>query len=155
MPFRDKGPGNRSGRNNSVDFHGKTFKNDTRASTTDPESRLFRKGKGKESKLCYMGHVLMENRNGLMVDTRFTLATGTAEREAAAEMVQDIPGTRRGTVGADKGYDTEEFVATLRSLATPHRARHGDTKRIFKDYKNQLSRKIQLVKSIRGSIKDP
>jgi len=126
---RGKGPGNRTGRNDSADFHGKTLKNDTHASTTDPESRLFRKGKGKESKLCYMGHVLMENRNGLVVDTRLTLATGTAEREAAAEMVQNIPGTRRVTVGADKGYDTEGFVATLRSLqATPHVARN-DTNR--------------------------
>jgi transposase len=121
---RDGGPGNRSGRNDSVDFHGKTLKNDTHASTTDPESRLFRKGKGKESKLCYMGHVLMENRNGLVVDTRLTLATGTAERDAAAEMIQGIPGTRRVTIGADKGYDTEGFVATLHSLqATPHVAR--------------------------------
>ena len=126
---RGKGPGNRTGRNDSADFHGKTLKNDTHASTTDPESRLFRKGKGKESKLCYMGHVLMENRNGLVVDTRLTLAAGTAEREAAAEMVQNIPGTRRVTVGADKGYDTEGFVATLRSLqATPHVARN-DTNR--------------------------
>jgi IS5 family transposase len=124
-----KGPGNRKGRNDSVDFHGKTLKNDTHASTTDPESRLFRKGKGKESKLCYMGHVLMENRNGLVVDTRLRLAAGTAEREAAAEMVQNIPGTRRVTIGADKGYDTGGFVATLRSLqATPHVARN-DTNR--------------------------
>ena len=78
-------------RNPEVDFHGKKRRNDTHASVTDPESRLFRKGKGKEAKLCFMGHVLMENRNGLAVDTRVTQATGTAEREAALSMASDIP----------------------------------------------------------------
>ena len=108
-------------RNPEVDFHGEKRRNDTHASVTDPESRLFRKGKGKEAKLCFMGHVLMENRNGLAIDTRVTQATGTAEREAALSMASDIPGTHRVTIGADKGYDCKEFVDNLRSLTvTPH-----------------------------------
>jgi transposase len=127
---QDSGPGGRSGRNDSVDFHGKSLKNETHASTTDPESRLYRKSKGKESRLCYMGHVLMENRNGLVVDTRLTQAMGTAERDAAAGMIRNIPGMQRVTVGADKAYDTESFVATLRSLqATPHVAQNDKNRR--------------------------
>jgi transposase len=127
---RDGGPKDRSGRNDEVDFHEKRLKNDTHASTTDPESRLYRKGKGKESKLCYIGHALMENRNGLVVDVCLTPATGTAERDAAAEMVKNIPGMRRVTVGADKGYDTAGFVATLRSMdATPHVAQNDTNRR--------------------------
>ncbi len=127
---RDGGPRNSSGRNDEVDFHKQSLKNDTHASTTDPESRLYRKGKGKESKLCYMGHTLMENRNGLVLDARVTPATGTAEREAAADMILKIPGKRRVTVGADKGYDTEGFVATLRSMsATPHVAQNDTNRR--------------------------
>lgn len=127
---KDGGPGSRSGRNGSVDFHGKSLKNETHASTTDPESRLYRKGKGKESKLCYMGHVLMENRNGLVVNTRLTKATGTAERDAAATMIQNLPGIQRVTVGADKAYDTESFVATLRSFqATPHVAQNNKNRK--------------------------
>ena len=85
-------------------------KNDTLRSTTDPESRLFKKSKGKEAKLCYMGHVLMENRSGLVVDCRLTQANGTSERQAALEMIESLPGTGRITVGADKGYDAASFV---------------------------------------------
>jgi transposase len=124
--LRDGGPRNGSGRNGEVDFHGQSLKNDTHGSTTDPESRLYRKGKGKESKLCYMGHTLMENRNGLVLDARVTPATGTAERKAAVDMILNIPGKQRVTIGADKGYDTEGFVATLRSMsATPHVAQNN------------------------------
>lgn len=127
---KDDGPGKGTGRNDSVDFHGKSLKNETHASTTDPESRLYRKGKGKESKLCYMGHVLMENRNGLVVDTRLTKATGTAERDAAIEMIQNLPGMHRVTIGADKAYDTESFVARLRSFqATPHVAQNDKNRK--------------------------
>jgi len=127
---RDGEPSNRTGRNGEVDFHGQSRTNDTHASTTDPESRLYRKGKGKESKLSYMGHTLMENRNGLVLDTRVTQATGTAERDAAADMIKNIPGTRRVTVGADKGYDTEGFVEALRGMrATPHVAQNDTNRR--------------------------
>jgi transposase len=114
-------PPSGSSRNPEVDFKGETRKNDTHQSTTDPDCRLLKKAKGKESKLCFMGHALMENRNGLVVDSRLTLATGTAEREAALEMVEDLPGVRRITVGGDKGYDTHDFVNGLRQRgATPH-----------------------------------
>lgn len=108
-------------RNPEIDFHGTKRCNDTHESTTDPESRLYKKSKGAEAKLSFIGHALMENRNGLVVDTRVTKATGTAERDAAISMVEDIPGHNRITLGADKGYDTKAFVSQLRELnTTPH-----------------------------------
>lgn len=111
--------------NPTVDFHGEKRSNATHQSTTDPEARLFKKGKGREAKLSYMGHVLMENRNGLVVDAELTQATGTAEREAALEMLEQIPGSGVVTVGADKGYDTRDFVAQARDLeVTPHVAQN-------------------------------
>jgi len=114
-----------SGRNQEVDFHGERRLNQTHASTTDPEARLFRKGKGKEATLCFMGHVLMENRHGLIITPRLTAATGTAERDTAERMVGDLPGRHRITVSGDKAYDTREFVQSLRALnAVPHVARN-------------------------------
>ncbi len=111
-----------AGRNAEVDFHGQKRSNETHASRTDPDARLYRKGPGKEAKLCFMGHALMENRNGLVVDACLTQADGHAEREAALAMVEpraDRPG--RITLGADKGYDAEDFVNELRSMnVTPH-----------------------------------
>jgi transposase len=113
------------GRNPEVDFHGEKRLNQTHASATDPEARLYRKGKGKEAKLCFMGHVLMENRHGLVVAPRLTAATGTAEREAAVALVEAVPGRHRITVGGDKAYDTQEFVQSLRALkAVPHVAQN-------------------------------
>ena len=103
-------------------FHGTTRKNDTHESTTDPDSRLYRKSEGKESKLCYMGHATMENRNGLAVAGLVTQASGTAERAASEEMLgkKASPHTRI-TVGADKAYDVEEHVERLRAKnITPH-----------------------------------
>ena len=111
-------------KNPEVDFHGEKRTNDTHRSTTDPEAMLAKKGKGKEAKLFFMGHVLMENRNGLVVDVAMTRATGTAEREAAFEMLRKVPGKRRITVGGDKNYDTKDFVKSCRSMTvTPHIAR--------------------------------
>jgi hypothetical protein len=111
-----------AGRNAEVDFHGQKRSNDTHISRTDPEARLYRKGPGKEAKLCFMGHALMENRNGLVVDACLTQANGHAEREAALALIEpraDRPG--RITLGADKNYDVEDFVNELRSMnATPH-----------------------------------
>src|SRR5207247_2785106 len=104
------------GRNGERDFHGEKRRNETHASTTDPDARLNRKGPGQPAKLAYLGHVFMENRHALVVDTRLTLATGTAEREAALEMVADRPGNHRITLGADTAYDAAEFVADLREL---------------------------------------
>ena len=103
------------GRNGERDFHGEKRSNETHASTTDPDARLYRKGPGQPAKLAYLGHVLMENRHALVVDTRLTLATGTAEREAALEMVAARPGNHRITLGADKAYDVAGFVADLRA----------------------------------------
>src|ERR1017187_2003606 len=96
-------------KNPDVDFRGRQRCNDTHASTTDPDARLYKKSAGSESKLGYLGHVLTENRNGLVVDTALTLATGTAEREAALEMIGNLPEASRVTVGADKAYDTADF----------------------------------------------
>jgi transposase len=108
--------------NPTVNFHGERRSNATHESSTDPEARLARKGAGKEAKLCYSGHALMENRNGLLVDFQIVEANGTAERRTAIAMVdQNLPGTSRITLGADKAYDTADFVATCRALnVTPH-----------------------------------
>jgi transposase len=111
--------------NPSIDFRGERRTNATHASTTDPEARLYKKATGQEAKLAYLGHVLMENRHGLVVDSCVTQATGTAEREAALAMAEAIPGQRRVTLGADKNYDTRDFVRDLRELqVTPHVAQN-------------------------------
>lgn len=105
--------------NPTVNFHGETRTNDTHASTTDPEARLFRKGKGKEAKLAYLGHVLLDNRHGLVANVCATTATGTAEREAAAVLLR--PERRAKTVGGDKNFDVASFVTAVRELEiTPH-----------------------------------
>lgn len=136
--FRPKdGGGNppAGGRNGERDFRGEKRSNETHASTTDPEARLYRKGNGRESVLCYMGHALMENRNGLAVAGTVTHATGTAERAAALALIDRPPRRRlrrairragRVTLGADKAYDVSGFVAALRNRAvTPHIAING------------------------------
>ena len=112
----DGGP-DADGRN----FHGQRRKNDTHASKTDPDARLYRKSDGAEARLAYLGHVLMENRHGVVVQARATQATGTAERDTAIEMLRAQDVGRGGTVGADKLYDTHGFVAEARTLGvTPH-----------------------------------
>ena len=115
-------------KNPSVDFRGQTRCNDTHASTTDPDARLYKKASGQPAKLAYLGHLLTENRHGLIVDTAVTAATGTAERDAAIVMLGELPLTaRRVTVGADKLYDTREFVAAVRQMRiTPHVAASVD-----------------------------
>ena len=111
--------------NPTVNFHGEQRSNQTHQSTTDPEARLYRKGPGKEAKLNYRGHVLMENRNGLAVQSEVTQATGTAEREAAVDMIAAQAPQGGVTVGGDKGYDTQGCVANLRDTgATPHLAQN-------------------------------
>lgn len=109
-------------RDAEVDFHGQRRSNATHVSPTDPEARLAKKGPGKEAKLCFAGHVLMENRNGLAVDVLLTQATGTAERDAALTMLDRRPTQRhRVTLGADKGYDVREFIAACKQRrVTPH-----------------------------------
>jgi transposase len=119
------------GRNAEADFHGQKRSNETHASTTDPDARLYRKGQGKEAKLCFMGHGLMENRHGLLVDACLTLADGHAERVAALHMIEpraDRPQTI--TLGADKAYDAEDFINELRSMkVTPHVAQNTSGRR--------------------------
>jgi transposase len=115
------GPKPPVGRNDERDFHGEKLKNETHASTTDPDARLYKKSSGKEARMSYLGHALMENRNGIIIDGTISHATGTAEREAAVEMVAEVAGTKRITVGGDKGYDTKDFVEEMRGLeVTPH-----------------------------------
>jgi transposase len=109
--------------NPTVNFHGERRSNETHASTTDPEARLARKGAGREAKLAYAGHAVIDNRHGLVVNAAATQATGTAEREAGMELASALPDGV--TLGADKGYDTQAFVEALRSLGvTPHVAQN-------------------------------
>lgn len=111
--------------NPTVNFQGEKRSNETHASTTDPDAKLARKGDGKEAKLSYSGNLLVENRNGLIVNAEVFEANGTAERDAALVMLEQLPGTQRVTVGADKAYDTADFVAECRGLkATPHVAQN-------------------------------
>jgi len=111
--------------NPTVNFHGEKRSNETHESTTDPDARLARKGNGKEAKLSYNANLLVENRNGLIVTTEVLQANGTAERDAALVMLEQIPGENRVTVGADRGYDTKDFVAECRNLkVTPHVAQN-------------------------------
>ena len=122
----DNPPAEDGGRNQEADFRGRKRTNETHASTTDPEARLYKKGKGKEAKLCFMGHGLMENRHGLLVDACLTFADGHAERVAALHMIEPLADRpRRISLGADKAYDTEDFVNELRSMkVTPHVAQN-------------------------------
>lgn len=124
--FRPKGDDD-DDNNGWSDFSGKKRSNETHESKTDPEAKLWRKGRGRESKLSYMGHALMENRNGLLVDFAVTEANGRAERDAAVAMLNaSVPGGRRITLGADRGYDAKEFVERLREQdVTPHIAQQS------------------------------
>ena len=132
-----------SGRNRERDFHGEKRSNESHASTTDPEARLYRKGDGRESRLCYMGHALMENRHGLVVAGALTPATGRAEREAALAMLdRRRPGPRRITLGADKAFDVTPFVAALRQRrVTPHMAIDGHLTKTGKRRKTAIDRR--------------
>ncbi|MDA8348368.1 MAG: IS5 family transposase [Pseudomonadota bacterium] len=127
--FRPKdgsgGPPGTGGRNEVRDFHGEQRTNDTHASTTDPEARLYKKSSGTTAKLAYLGHAVSENRHGLIVAVEVTQANGTAERSAAVRMLKDLPTAQHPTLGADKGYDTRGFVSEVRKLnATPHVAQN-------------------------------
>jgi hypothetical protein len=121
----------KASRNATVDFHGQKRRNDTHASTTDADARLYRKGRGKESKLAYLGHALAENRHGLVVNASLTQATGTAERDAAWPLITGHkPGAGQVTLGGDKGYDAAAFVADCRAHnVTPHVAQNTNGRR--------------------------
>ena len=124
--FRPKQEGEPpTGTPHEADFHGEERRNQTHQSTTDPEARLYKKSKGAEAKLSYLGHVLMENRNGLLVRTMVTQADGTAERDAALLLASKIAGAKRVTLAGDKNYDTHDFVSTARGMCvTPHVAQN-------------------------------
>jgi transposase len=124
-PKSDGGPDGGVGRDPAVDFKGEQRSNATHASTTDPEARLYKKAEGQAAKLCCMGHALMENHHGLVVDAAVTLATGTAEREAALERVRRSLPAGGATLGADKAYDTHDCVADLQAAdVAPHLAQN-------------------------------
>jgi transposase len=127
---RDQDPPSGGGGNPTVSFHGQRRTNATHQSTTDPDARLYKKARGREAHLGYLGHVLMEHRSGLIVQARVTPADGHGERDAAQIMVAHIPGRHRITVAGDKGYDTRDFVAALREMdVTPHVAQHTTGRR--------------------------
>lgn len=156
---KDGGDAPKSGDSNpSIDFHGEHRTNDTHQSTTDPEARLAKKGAGQEARLCFAGHLLMENRSGLVVDVKLTTATGTAERDTTLEMLGKVPGKHRITVGADKGYDTRDFVTACRDMSvTPHVARRQWSivdKRTTRHAGYQVSQRIRKrIEEIWGWIK--
>ena len=123
----DSEPSAGGGRNSEANFHGEKRSNQTHESKTDGDARLAKKGPGKEARLSYMGHTVMENQNGLIVKAAASHATGKAEREVAADLLSKLPGTKKRTVGADKNYDTAGFVAACRVLnVTPHVARNDN-----------------------------
>lgn len=132
-----------AGRNGERNFHKEKRSNQTHASTTDPDARLYRKADGRESKLCFMGHVVMENRNGLAVDASLSLATGTAEREATLSMLDRRRKTgRRITLGAGKAYDVSDFIGDLRSRkVTPHIAVNGAVSKLGKTRKTAIGKR--------------
>lgn len=127
------------GRNGERDFRKEARSNETHASSTDPDARLYRKSAGQESRLCFMGHALMENRNGLVVDATLTHATGTAEREATLTMLDRRPRRHRITLGADKAYDVRAFIGDLRARrVTPHIAINGAVSKSGKPRKTSI-----------------
>ncbi len=146
-----------TGRNSEVDWRGQKRSNKTHTSTTDPEARLARKSMNAAARLCYSGHLLMENRNALIVDAELTGATGYAERDTAAEMLRRLPKTkRRRTVGADKGYDTAGFVAEVRDLGfTPHVAPHNNKRRSAVDGRTTRHPGHRVSQRIRPRIEEP
>jgi transposase len=144
-----------SGRNGERNFHGEKRSNETHVSTTDPDARLFRKGRGKEAKLCHMGHIMTENRNGLIVDARLTEATGTAERETALDMIKDNAG-QGSTIGADKNYDTADFVASCREQGcVPHVAQNATRRRSAIDARTTRHSGYAVSQTKRKRIEEP
>lgn len=148
-------PPGEGGRNAERDFHGEKRSNETHGSTTDPDARLYRKGKGKEAKLCYMGHLMTENRNTLIVDARLTVATGTAEPATALAMIDDTAGPR-GTVGGDKSYDTAAFVAGCRARGcVPHLAQNTSARRSAIDRRTTRHASYAVSQRARKRIEEP
>ena len=145
------------GRNGERDFHREKRSNQTHASVTDPEAKLYRKGKGKEAKLSYIGNALSENRHGLVVATELGAASGTIEREAATTMIaRHSPGSRRITLGADKAYDARAFVDHLRHLnVTPHIAQNTSNRASAIDARTTQHAGYALSQQKRKLIEEP
>ena len=145
------------GRNPDTDWRGSRRRNDTHASTTDPEARLFRKSAGAAATLCFMGHLLTENRNGLIVDAELTAADGRAERDTAARMLQRAPErVRRRTIGGDRNYDTGGFVADARAAGfTPHVAQNTTRRRSAIDRRTTRHAGYALSQQARKRVEEP
>ena len=156
-PKDDPGPGGSSGRNAEAGFHGEKRSNKTHRSTTDPEALLARKSDNTAARLCFAGHLLMENRNALIVDIELTQADGYAERAAAIEMLARLPRRRRRrTVAADKAYDTAAFVADCRDLGvTPHVAQNTTNRRSAVDGRTTRHAGHRTSQRIRARIEEP
>jgi transposase len=150
-------PDTPAGRNAEVQWHGQKRSNDTHASTTDPEARLYRKSHNTAATLCYSGHLLMENRNALIVDAELTIADGYAERATAIDMLARLPQrTGRRTVAGDKGYDTRGFIAQARDLGfTPHVAQNTTRQRSAIDGRTTRHRGHETSMRIRKRIEEP
>ena len=150
-------PPSSGGRNAEVDFKGQRRSNETHRSTTDPEARLYRKGPGMEARLCFIGHTLMENRSGLIVDGRVTCADGHAERIAALSMIEPRADRARAvTLGADKAYDAEDFVNELRSMnVRPHVAQNTSGRRAAVDGRTTRHAGYAISQRIRKRIEEP
>ena len=156
QPKDGSGPPADPGRNGEQDFRGQKRSNDTHQSTTDPEARLYRKGDGQPAKLCYLGHLLMENRNGLIVDTELTQATGWAERAAAEAMIETTAPDGGVTLGSDKSYDAAGHVAALRELGvTPHVAQNQNNRRSAIDGRTTRHPGYAISQCIRKRIEEP
>jgi len=144
------------GRNGERDFRGEKRSNETHQSVTDPEARLYRKADGQPARLVYLGHVLMENRNGLIVDAELTPATGWAERAAAEAMIETTAPSGRVTLGADKAYDVAAHVANLRALGvTPHVAQNTTNRRSAIDGRTTRHPGYAISQCIRKRIEEP
>jgi transposase len=150
-------PETSGGRNGEVDFRGQPRSNDTHRSTTDPEALLARKSRATAAKLCYAGHLLIEHRNGLLVEAELTQADGRAERDAAAGMLKRLPARKRQrTVAADKAYDTSGFVADCRALGiTPHVAQNTTNRRSAIDARTTRRPGYAVSQRLRKRVEEP
>lgn len=150
------GKGPKSPSNPEVNFRGQKRSNETHESKTDPDAKLYRKGDGQPARLCFGGQALMENRNGLLVDFRISEANGTAERDYALFMLaESVPGSRRVTVGADKGYDTKDFVEQCRHHAiTPHVAQNTTKRRSAIDVRTTRHEGYRVSQRVRKRVEE-
>jgi len=149
-------PPSGGGRNAERNFRNERRSNDTHVSTTDPDARLYRKSDGQPSRLCFMGHLLIENRHGLIVDVRTTHANGLAERKAAEAMIQAAARRRRATLGSDKAYDAAEHIAALRAIGvTPHVAQNTSGRRSAIDGRTTRHGGYGVSQRLRKRIEEP